>query len=93
MKNPMMKPMMNLIRTTLSCDVPNASTELENDANEAICNLPTYTDIHIPVGPSELAHRFKHVKRLLKDLQPHREKPSKDRSRRFQASALYGDQL
>ena len=28
---------------TSSCDVPNASTELENDANEAICNLLTDT--------------------------------------------------
>ena len=50
-------------------------------------------DIHIPVGPSELAYESKHVKRLLKDLQPHREKPSKDRSRRFQAPTLYGDWL
>ena len=77
-----------------SCNVPSASSteNIENDANKAIYNLLTDTDIR--VGLSEpAAHGSRNIKRLLKDLHPHREKPSKDRSRRFQAAALYGDQL
>ena len=61
----------------------------ENATEEAICNL--ISDIN-PVLLTEQPHSTVNPSSFLRDLQPHKEKPSKDRSRRFHCPALYGDQ-
>ena len=74
-----------------SHDEPQDNQNQQEDITEALCNL--LTDINPePTEPSTTGVLV-NPKRFIKDLQPHREKPSKDRARRFYCGALYGDKV
>ena len=62
----------------------------QDNLTEALCNLL----MDIDVETCEVTkHPSKHDRTILKGLQPYREKPSKDRRRRFYCGSLYGDSI
>ena len=74
---------------SLHCTTPICeSTDVHNDCNEAICNLLMDIDLERYDGA---INPTKHASTVLKHLQPYREKPSKDRGKRFHCGSLYGD--
>ena len=59
---------------------------VQENTIEAVCNL--ISDVNMDTIDQHSAN----ASSLLRDLQPHKEKPSKDRRRRFHGGGLYGDQ-
>ena len=57
---------------------------------EAVCNL--ITDVSMEVIAMDQPTSSTCTSSLLKNLQPHKKNPSKDRKRRFYFPALHGDQ-
>ena len=62
----------------------------QENTMETVCNL--ITDLSMDAVAVDQPTASTCTSALLKDLQPHKEKPSKDRRRRFYCPALYGDQ-
>ena len=65
------------------------SIDMDDETTEALGNLLFDTD---GVYSNDLSSNSGKKKHFIKHLQPHRELPSKDRSKRFMAGHLYGDQ-
>ena len=66
--------------------VPHHDQAVQENTIEAVCNL--ISDVNMDTIDQHSAN----ASSLLRDLQPHKEKPSKDRSRRFHCGGLFGDQ-
>ena len=62
----------------------------QENTMEAVCNL--ITDVSMDAIAMDQPTASTCTSSLLKDLQPHKEKPSKGRRRRFHCLALHGDQ-
>ena len=72
-----------------SYDEPQDNQNQQQHITETLYNLLT----GIYPEPSTTGILISKSKKVYKDLQPHREKPSKDRARRFYCGALYGDKI
>ncbi len=76
----------NTLGPTTAVDPNQTASPQEPDTTNACANLIMDTDVSLMDGDNTISQNK--VTRFLKHLQPHREKPSKDRDKRFAAGEL-----